>query len=427
MPAIQIAVTGSQGKTNTARMIGETLKTIGKTVVTDIDLDTVYNVPITALKIAPWTDFAVFELGIDHQKEMNLHLQIVKPKIAIVTGISSVHTDKEHLGSLENLIFEKRKLLEALPKDGYAILNFDDEHVRQMSQYTKAHIFWYGSDLYKCQVSADPQSIKLSLSGTSFQLTIGKTHRFIHTSIRGEPELLNHIPISTALLGKHHAYTVMATILTIQALEHVLKKNISFNRVLKEIHDMKPLPGRMSVEKSEKGYIFLNDSLRANPASTASGILSLSELEHIAGRKIAILAEMGELENPEDEHRKIGQLVALEMKEKKSIDLLISIGPHQKLVIEEVEREFRALQSENPPQAFWTENVIEAARILKKFLNPGDVIYLKGSLLRHIERIPLILSGITVGCNVTLCPFYHNCNECIYRVSGYQHELKKEK
>ena len=113
MPAIQIAVTGSQGKTNTARMIGETLKTIGKTVVTDIDLDTVYNVPITALKIAPWTDFAVFELGIDHQKEMNLHLQIVKPKIAIVTGISSVHTDKEHLGSLENLIFEKRKLLEA--------------------------------------------------------------------------------------------------------------------------------------------------------------------------------------------------------------------------------------------------------------------------------------------------------------------------
>ncbi len=358
MPALQIAVTGSQGKTNTTRTIYEILKQIGPTVVTDINLDTIYNVPITALKVRPSTKFAIFELGIDHSGEMDKHLEVVKPQIAVVTGISPVHTDKEHLGSLENLIKEKRKLIEALPKNGYAVLNYDDENVRQMAPYTKAKILWYGTDKKHCDAWAD--QIRVSLEGTEFSL--------------------NGTKIQTRLIGKHHIYTIMAaySVFTLISSNHPNLPNFS-----DLIQGIKPLSGRMNVEAGPLETTVLNDSLRANPSSTASGLQTLSEIEYKNGRKIAVLAEMGELADPEREHRKIGRLIG-----RLKIDFLISIGPYQKYTVEEAVKSGMAKQN-----VFWVKDVNSAADILKKLICPGDLIYLKGSLYKGLWRIIDIISS----------------------------------
>jgi len=63
--ATQITITGSQGKTSTTQLIYKVLSSKYPTTVTDINLDTIYNVPITALKVGLWTKYVVFELGID--------------------------------------------------------------------------------------------------------------------------------------------------------------------------------------------------------------------------------------------------------------------------------------------------------------------------------------------------------------------------
>ena len=360
MPALQIAVTGSQGKTNTAQTIYHVLKQIGPTAVTDINLDTIYNVPITALKIKPSTKFAIFELGIDHPGEMREHLEIIKPKIAIVTGISPVHTDAEHLGSLENLIKEKRQLIEALPKNGYAILNYDDENVRKMAPFTKAKILWYGTDKKHCAVWAD--NIRVSLEGTEFNL--------------------NGIKIKTRLIGKHHVYTIMAAyaVYSLAISDKLQPISTSFNQFLTNI---KPLPGRMSVTSGPLGTTILNDSLRANPSSTASGLQTLSEIEYKGGRKIAVLAEMGELAKPEEEHRKIGRLIG-----KLKINFLIGIGPYQKYTVEEAIKSGMAKQN-----IFWVKDVNGAAEILKKIICTNDLIYLKGSLHKGLWKITTIISS----------------------------------
>ena len=169
----QIAITGSQGKTNTSQTLAKVLFKIASTVVTDINLDTTFNVPITALKVTPWIKYAVFELGVDHIGEMEKHLEIVKPKIGVITGISPVHTDREHFDSLENLIKEKRKLIENLPDEksgGVAILNYDDENVRAMAPFTKAKVIFYGSDKKNCHYFFDKNSVKVTLNDTSFKL-----------------------------------------------------------------------------------------------------------------------------------------------------------------------------------------------------------------------------------------------------------------
>lgn len=382
-PAFQIGLTGSHGKTNTTNVLASVLETIGNTTRTDLNLDTTYNVPITALKVMPWTKFAVFELGVDHEKDMDTALEVVKPKIGIVTGIAPVHTDKEHLGSLKNLINEKRKLIEALPKYGYAILNYDDLNVRSMSSFTKAHIIWYGTGQKNCDIWVDPKTIAIALDGTSFVLHLNK----VTSQVR------------VKLIGKHHIYTIMSVFATLQAVEKLTNTHISIYRYIDAIKTIQPLTGRMSIEKGPQETILLNDSLRANPFSTRSGLETLSELAYTKGKKIAVLGEMGELEDPEEEHKKI-----IEFVKKLKIDFVVTIG-----------NLFPAAEN-----IFHTNSVHEAADVLRKLLHKNDLIYLKGSLLRHVERVPLLLDGKNVGCTVTLCPFYYSCIKCKYLESGYQ-------
>ena len=397
MSPLQIAVTGSQGKTTTTNILYHILKKMGSTVCTDLNLDTIYNVPITALHIKPWTRFALFELGVDHPSEMNTHLEIVKPKIAIITGISPVHTDKEHFGSFENLIKEKRKLIESLPSDGYAILNGDDENIRKMTPYTKAKVIFYGN---KNTNNVFASNIRISLQGTSFTLNWNTIN-----DVKLEQKSMQ---VSTHLIGGHHIYSIISSLITVVTIQKMLNLPVSLTRSIEVITKMKPLNGRMNIEEGPMGTMLLNDSLRANPASTSSGLWTLFSIEH-TGKKIAILAEMGELLEPEKEHDKIGDLIAL-----LSIDTIVLIGPLHKYTKD------RAIQNGfNPQSIYWTENVIQASEVLKKLINKGDLIYLKGSLLRHVERVPMILNGQKVKCKIGICPFYHHCPECAYKEYGY--------
>ena len=88
---IQIAITGSYGKTSTTDIVRTLISHESKTIATDINLDTIYNVPITALKLR-FHKFIVFELGIDRKNEMDFHLSLVKPHISVITGISKSMT-----------------------------------------------------------------------------------------------------------------------------------------------------------------------------------------------------------------------------------------------------------------------------------------------------------------------------------------------
>ncbi len=370
-PATQIAITGSQGKTNTTHAIAHILSSLGSTISTDLNLDTIYNVPITALKVMPWTKFAVFELGVDKPNEMDFHLQIVKPKIGAITGISPVHTDSEHLRSLKSLIKEKRKLIEALPKDGFAILNYDDKNVREMASFTKAKVFWYGTDPKHCDVWVDTKTVKLTLEATSFYININEVTKFFRqNNLRFQ--------ITTPLIGKHQIYTIIATLLVFFVVQRIKKYDLSINHIFDSLKTLESLPGRMSVENGPLGIMVLNDALRANPSSTKAGLESLSEIEYKDGKKIAILAEMGELQHPQEEHQKIINLI-----KSLHIDLVITIGHLYPDL----------LNSPQPPQILSAKDVYEAADILKKVIKKGDLIYLKGSLYRHVERVLHILEG----------------------------------
>src|SRR3989304_5121168 len=351
-----IGVTGSYGKTNTTVAIHEVLSQKFKTLATDINLDTTYNIPITILKINDHQK-VVLEYGVDHIGEMDRYLFVARPKSAVVTGIAPVHSDKSHLGSVENIIKEKSKLVKAVPKNGWAILNGDVREVREMAKVTQAQVLFYGLNKNNCQVWAN--RIKESFSGLEFNLHYKDTL----------------VKVKTSLIGRHYVYNCLA------AAAVGIVSELPLSLIAKGLANLEPLEGRMSVEQGPKQSVLLNDSRRANPASTIAGLQAIKDLP--AKRKIAVLGEMGELGDWEKRgHQQVGKMVG-DVKP----DYLIAVGPLTKFIVEEAQKKMKK------GTAIWVGDVFEAAGVLTGILKKGDLIYLKGSLLKHLERIPLIMEG----------------------------------
>ncbi|PIS15189.1 hypothetical protein COT63_01360 [Candidatus Shapirobacteria bacterium CG09_land_8_20_14_0_10_38_17] len=378
---IIIGITGSYGKTNTVQAIEAVLKTKFQTLTTDINLDTIYNLPLTLLKIRPKTKVLILEYGVDHKGEMDKHLALVKPQIGVITGITPVHSEKNLLGSLEGIIKEKSKLIEKLTQKGWAILNFDNQYVRKMAQKTVASIISYGN---KPQFNYWASDIKVNLKGTSFLL---------HYNEVGKKQIK---AIKTKLIGKHFVHEIMTAL----AVGKIL--GVDINHGAQGINNLKPLSGRMSIEEGPLETILLNDSLRANPESTIAGLETLAAIKH-SSKKIAVLGEMGELGNYcQKEHYRVGTVFA-----KLNIDFLITIGSDTKWIIKGAkDRRFPK------KEIFYAENVREAALFLKETLKPNNLWYLKGSRLKHLERILLILEGKRVDCQLTSCHNYWSCQNC---------------
>jgi len=351
-----IGVTGSYGKTNTVAAIATLLAEKYKVLQTDINLDTRFNIPITVLKLGSHKKL-VLEYGVDRPKEMDYHLFVARPDIAVITGVTPVHSDPAHMGSVENIIREKSKLAAAVPKNGWVVVNWDDQNARRIADSAKTKVIFYGRNRHKCQFWAS--HIRTSYKGTSFQLHF---------------QGLSHT-VRIPLIGRHHVYTAMAAVIVATLC------SLKWREVTAGLEKIVSLDGRGNIEPGPKETIILNDSRRANPASTIAGLQALADL--VAKRKIAVLGEMGELGDYEEEgHRAVGRKAA-----ETKPDFLICIGPATKYTAEEAKKGMRK------QKVIWVKDVFEAAGVLSGILKKGDLWYLKGSLLKHLERIPLILEG----------------------------------
>lgn len=372
---IIVGVTGSFGKTSAVRAIAAVLREKYSVNQTDLNLDTVYNLPITILKTKIWNEVLVLEYGVDHVGEMDKHLSLIKPKIAVLTGITPVHADEEHFGSLENIIKEKRKLIDSLSADGLAIFNYDDEKVREVGKEYGGRKVFYGT---KKEADIWASDIKIEITGTKFSVHNGDAKINVETKLLGYPAVYN--------------------CLIAWAVGQELK--VKADKILKALRDLKPLKGRFSIEPGPLGTTLVNDTLRANLASTISGLKSLAEFSR---RKVAVLGEMGEVgAMAESVHREVGKQAA-----KSHLEYLVGVGPMTKFLVEEAGKS--GMKKEN---IFWAEDVGEAAEILEKKLGKGDLLYVKASLLRHLERVVLLLEGKKVSCTEVVCHHYQPCSTC---------------
>jgi cyanophycin synthetase len=148
-----VAVTGTNGKTTTARMIAHVFKGMGRKVgmtSTDgivIDERLVIRADASGPKSArmvlqnPRVDFAVFEVARGGILREGLGYE--RNDVAVVLNIAPDHLGMRGIDTLEQLAQVKQVVVEAVPRDGFAVLNADDELVRGMRRRCSGEVVWF--------------------------------------------------------------------------------------------------------------------------------------------------------------------------------------------------------------------------------------------------------------------------------------------
>ena len=148
-----VAVTGSNGKTTTVRMIAHILRGTGRKVgltSTDgiyIDERLVKKADASGPKSAqmvlqnPRVDAAVFEVA--RGGILREGLGYGRNDVAVVLNVTGDHLGLGDVRSIRQLAAVKRVIVEAVPRDGTAVLNADDPHVAEMRKHCSGSLILF--------------------------------------------------------------------------------------------------------------------------------------------------------------------------------------------------------------------------------------------------------------------------------------------
>jgi UDP-N-acetylmuramoyl-tripeptide--D-alanyl-D-alanine ligase len=346
-----VGITGSIGKTTTKDLVALVLAQRHCVLKSQGNYNNEIGLPLTLLRLNAAHHYAVLEMGTYGPGEIRLLAKLARPHIGVVTNVGPVHL--ERMGTIERIVAAKSELPHALPADGVAILNGDDERVQSMTKGTQAQVFTYGftSD---CDLWADSVETH-GLSGVRF--------RFHYRRPGGTEECVDaRIP----LLGRHSVYTAL------RAAAVGLVEDLTWDEILRGLRLGEQV--RLAVLAGIRGSILMDDTYNSSPESATAALDALVDLE---GRKIAVLGDMLELGAQEAAgHYQVGRRAA------DVVSLLVTVGERGRLI------GAGALESGMAQErvAHMADNE-QAIAYLQTEIQEGDVLLIKGSRGMSMEQI----------------------------------------
>jgi len=315
----------------------------------------------------------ILEYAADRPGDIKYLLEMAKPNIAIATTIGEIPSHIEFFSGPEAVVKEKAKLIELLPANGFAILNYDNEIIINMKEKTSARIISFGfGDGADMKISGLKNFSRGLLEeppefGSSFKLEYGGS--FAPVNLKNT-------------FGKAQAYASAAAAcvglifdLNLVEISEALSQNYH------------PAKGRMNLIKGVKNSYIIDDAYNASPISMQEAIETLSSLEATSpegkpsasygARKIAVLGDMLELGKYSIEaHESLGRLAA------KIVDVLVVVGLRAKFVAEAARNEGFP---ENKIMVF--DSASEARGAVQNLIKPGDLVLIKASRAIGLDKI----------------------------------------
>jgi len=342
-----VGITGSVGKSTTKEMVAEVLSQRYHTLKSPGNLNNEIGLPLSILKLGPGYQRAVLEMGFYVPGEIAFLCDIAKPQVGVVTNIGTVHA--ERAGSQENIFVGKSELVQALPKDGVAILNFDDPWVRKMEEKTRAQVFFYGlssdADLWADNVEGQ------GLEGIRFRLHYKRETLYVR------------VP----LIGRHSVHTAL------RAAAVGLVEGLTWQEIfegLKQGHTQL----RLVAVRSKTGALILDDTYNASPESM---LAALNLLDELGGRKIAVLGDMLELGQYERQGHEMVGLRAAQVS-----DTLLTLGERGHMIAAAAHR--AGLRKSSILEFDELDQVVDW---LNENLSKDDSVLIKGSHGLRMDRI----------------------------------------
>jgi UDP-N-acetylmuramoyl-tripeptide--D-alanyl-D-alanine ligase len=340
-----LAVTGSAGKTTTKEILAHLLMTRYRVMKSTGNLNNHIGLPLELLKLEPEHDVAVVEMGMNHPGEIRALGMLAHHDLAIVTCVAPVHL--EFFSSVAEIAHAKYEIIETLHPGGIAVLNADDEYVRQFGRDFHGKVVTFGVR-HAADVGAGNVHIR-GVEGSSFDLVV--------ESVRERVDL--------PLLGEHNLYNALA------ATAAALERGIRPSQAAAALATLQPAEKRGQLLEVS-GATIINDCYNSNPKALLTMIDTLSSMT--AQRRILAAGEMLELGTTGEKlHGEAGRYAA-----EKKIDWVIGVRGLAKALVEGA--------SGGGARATYVETPEEAGELLAKELRPGDAVLLKGSRGVKLEK-----------------------------------------
>ncbi|MAG12210.1 hypothetical protein CL630_00145 [bacterium] len=310
----------------------------------------------------------VIEVGTDKPGDIKKITSWLTPDVVVVTSFPNVPVHIEFFDSREALIDEKTHLVHALKKEGLLVLNADDKEVLALKE-----IFPHKTLTFSIGSSADIILTDPRIEYDRAGILVGMFGRVAYRE--------NTAPLRIKeALGRHLFYSMLA------AFAVGVGKSINFVTALESLSDFRFPSGRLNILDGINQSIILDDSYNASPIAMHAALDTLAEITvHGEGRKIAVFGDMLELgKHSAEEHKKVGAQVA------EMCDVLVTVGVRAQFI-----REMAHKKRMKKKQMFHFDTSEKAGEFLKDFVEPNDVVLIKGSqsirmekAVKHILRSP---------------------------------------
>ncbi|WP_299824611.1 cyanophycin synthetase [uncultured Pontibacter sp.] len=380
-----IAVTGTNGKTTTTRLIAHMVKgkgyQVGYTTTDGIYIqdkllekgDTTGSYSAEFVLKDPTVNFAVLECARGGLLRSGLGFQ--QCDIGIVTNVSSDHLGMKDIDTLEELAQLKSVIPKSVSKDGYAILNADDDLVYAMAEEVECNVAFFSMD------ESNPRILKHIAKGGLAAVFENGYISIFKNSYKIRIDRVADVPLTFGGKAKFNIENILAATLAgyisyfdVQDIKTSLRTFIP---------SPSKTPGRMNLFK------FPDFEVLVDYAHNVGGLRAIGDFmeELEATKKIGVVAGVGD-RRPEDFYE-IGRVAGevfdeiilrldSDLRGKTAEEITgpimqgiedVAPGKTVKLIPEEMRAIAYALEHAEPHSfiAIFTEDIQEAVRMVESF------------------------------------------------------------
>ncbi|ELR66379.1 UDP-N-acetylmuramoylalanyl-D-glutamyl-2,6-diaminopimelate--D-alanyl-D-alanine ligase [Photobacterium marinum] len=305
-----LALTGSCGKTTVKEMAAAILARKGKVLATAGNFNNDIGVPLTLLRLTPEHEFAVIELGANHQHEISYTTNLVKPQVALINNLAAAHL--EGFGSLKGVAKAKGEIFEGLTplasadiSQATAVINLDSNDQALWQPLLAEHkVVTFSAT----QAAADFSASDIIINSQ------GRACFTMHTPC-------GDVSVALTMPGVHNVANALA------AAALAIAQGATLEQVKTGLELVENVKGRVEVTQPREGLRLIDDTYNASVASVKAAIDLLATF---SGQRWFVLGDMAELgEDSAALHREVAEYAM-----GKSLDRVLTYGKASAVVSE---------------------------------------------------------------------------------------------
>ena len=401
----KILVTGSNGKTTCTFLLSNSLPNCSSTIG---NFNNEIGLPLSVMQADRESEYLVLEAGAGKPGDIAILSQVVKPHLGLITSISESHT--EFLGDIKGVFNEKTSMFKFIQNGGAFIIGaeFEEEHPLYSNLISLLKQSRYDEDPNNRDIFVDAPNLDIKLYLSQKEMIDDFNDGIYHPRkalLRNLSDDMSMMEFDFTYLWNQDEYVfeyfqsyligfqnMKNIILVAHCLRELNNLRNDYSSDSDFLNNLRPLLCSSKMQSFNRlehsswlnGAHLIDDSYNANPASVKAAIeiLSLASSKKFE-RRILILGDMLELNDPIKSHVEIGNFIY-----DKGIDVLITFGDLAEKVVHTVEETAKERRIVTPFKclSYKNEDENKLKGFLEDFIKKDDIVIIKGSRGMRMER-----------------------------------------